>query len=142
MSFKEAAKWAILAFLITMSGIVVYTYLHMLIFDVEFSLGKKYFGELIRLSLICGVSMFWYYNKRDISNIQMRIKMIIHFVVLYALVMVLCLRWRWILPRASHIVFLSIVIICSFVTVYLTMFIEDKITAKKLNEIFALKKKK
>ena len=142
MTFKETLKLAGMTFLVTIAGTVIYTYVHMLIFQVEFSLGSVFFGQLILMALFCGLSIFVFYSRKEITDEAMRNRLIIHFILMYIIIVGLCLYWRWILPKASHIFFVSITIFLSYFAIWIIIFIENRNTADRLNNIIALRKKK
>lgn len=142
MTLKETAKYALMCFLITMTGIVIFAYVHMCIFDVELLIRRAQFGQFIIFSFFCSLSMLIFYSRTEISDRAMLIRQGIHFCIIASGTMYLSLLWRWILPWPAHIAFMLAVIVIVYGVVCSIILIENKYTAARLNKAIQRKRAK
>ena len=139
---KEVARYALVCFLITMTGIVIFVFVHMQLFAVDLVIRQTQFGQFILFSFFCALSMFIFYSRRDISDREMLLRQAIHFSLITAGTMFLCLLWRWILPQTRYVVFMLAVIVIVYSIILSVVLIENQHAANQLNRAIQRRKNK
>lgn len=142
MDIREVLKLAGRGFLVSNACINVYVLLHMKIFHVDFSLGYEFFLRVFIFSLLCSLTVFIFYSSKIISKQQMRVRTFIHSIILTSMILGLTLYWRWILPKASHILSLLVAIAVGYSLMVFGLLLKDKTTADQLNELIRARRNK
>lgn len=123
-----------------MTGIVIFAFAHMGIFDVDLMSRRVQFGQFILFSFLCALSMFIFYSPKDISDRAMILRQCIHFCFMLGGTLALSLFWRWILPTPQQIVFMIVGVVIVYALVFAAIMIENRRTADRLNQAIQRRK--
>lgn len=143
MSMKEVLKLAGIVLLITPASVVVSVCLHYYAFKPEnLTMELPFFEQVVLLSLLAAALSFVFYSPRDYGAVAMRLRMLLHFALLAGSVLGFTLRWRWILPRADHIILLVVCLLAVYLGVIGLLFLDNKRTAERLDAVIKRNKKR
>lgn len=133
MSLKESLKLSAYIFVVGVFGLTVGFSIYTKIFLPVHPFNYFVFDQILLIAALCGLTGFVYYSKKDISNFQMGVRIVIHLLLVIGIVLSLGARWRWIMPSPlGWVIFTAFIILSFFVALLVSGAISEKV-AKQLN---------
>lgn len=136
MTLKEILQIMVIAFCIGITGLTVGLFLFHTVFMPDAVITIKKLGQMLLLVLAGDALFFIFYSKKELTVVQVRIRMVIHLVAMVTLVIGLILYWGWLLPHeTSWIILVAAGTLVVYGIVAAIVFYRDRKTARKFNEV-------
>lgn len=131
----ELLKKTILTFALVIAGITVSSTIFLTIFVPEVQLGIMILWEIIIMSAVCSLGNLLFYSRREISKKKLRIRMIIHYIYINAVVLSGAFIWEWITPGyILQLIVIMILIAAVYAAVMLVNISKEIKIAEDLNK--------
>lgn len=133
MPFKDTIKLSFYICMVSAFGFILAFTIYTRIFPPAYGIDHSAFDKTLILSLVCGITGLVYYSKKEISNRQMGVRILIQMGLLLWLIPYLLRQWSWIKPGfAGHAVVVVFIIIQHLVWVMVALKLNSRL-AKQLN---------
>ena len=135
MRLKELLKYMFHSFFIITTGIVFSMYVFCLIFSPQATFSVAVFGVILLSAFVTNLPMLIYYSPKELPKEKMLIRIILHFFVLLAILLVLSQLWDWVdFSKPSEIVVYILLVLVVYTTVQLITAYREKKLATSLNK--------
>lgn len=133
MTIKQILKLALTVFLVILAASVVFLCIHSHIFNLS-TLSYHFFDQIIIMALLCGILCFILYSPNHTDTGPSLRRLGIHALLNATLVILLALCWKWILPKASHIILLILYVFFTYVLIHVIIYAGNKKLADQMND--------
>ncbi|MFA9464232.1 MAG: hypothetical protein ACERKN_08040 [Velocimicrobium sp.] len=89
MSIEEIRKAFVYDYFVIVTGTVAGTFIFCLILDKNATFSLLYFGWVLLFSFLADIPLFIFYSKKELPEHKWRIRIVLHFIVLEALLLLL-----------------------------------------------------
>ncbi len=131
----ENVKKIIQTFFYVLSGSIISTAVFMTIFLRDLYFNVEIIWQVIIMAAITSLGTLIYHSKKEISKKQMRLRHIVHYTYINAVVLGCAVLWQWInIHRISQIITIIVLVGGVYFSVTTVMFNNEKRIAERINQ--------
>lgn len=116
------------------------TFVFCLVFSKESVFGVDYFGQMLIFSLAGDLPSLIFYSKRELSQKETNVRLVIHFLLLECVLMVFG-RYLGLYETVLQGIFFFFIVLAVYVIIRASVFCDDLRKAKQLNDALAERKR-
>lgn len=140
MELRDLIKKILVSYPAIYGGSMMATFVFCLLFSEGAVFGVDYFGQMLLFSLAGDLPLLVFYSKKELSQKEMNVRVVIHFFLLECVLMVFGGYLR-LYETVFQGVFFFFIILAVYVIVVASVFCGDLRKAKQLNDALAEKKR-